>query len=221
MGRKVHPTIFRLGQTTDWGLKWFATKKDFANRLQLDISAKEFLAEELGKSGIDSIEIERYANKVKINILTAKPGLIIGRGGEGVEKLKNELKNRVYGRGAVLEVNVKETKNASLSAGVIAEGIVSDLEKRMPFRKVLKRSIDSAKKAGAKGIKLIVSGRLNGAEIARQETLAWGKVPLHTLRADIDYRSVIAKTIYGTIGVKVWIYRGDIFQNRENNRIKE
>lgn len=219
MGRKVHPIIFRLGQTTDWGLKWFADKKDFAGRLRADTRAKKFLADKLSKSGLDSIEIERFANKVRVNISSAKPGVIIGRGGEGIEKLKTELKAAAYTRDTVLELNVKESKNSSLSAGVIAEGIVTDLEKRMPFRKVLKRSIEQVKKAGAKGIKIIVGGRLNGAEIARSEALSWGKVPLHTFRADIEYKNMTAKTIYGAIGVKVWIYRGDIFQTKETARV--
>jgi len=218
MGRKVHPIIFRLGQTTEWGLKWFADKKDFASRLRADTTAKKFLAGKLSNSGLDFIEIERFANKVRINVSSAKPGVIIGRGGEGIEKLKAELKAVAYTPETVLELNVKEAKNASLSAGVIAEGIVADLEKRMPFRKIMKRSIEQVKKAGAKGIKVIVGGRLNGAEIARSEALSWGKVPLHTFRADIDYRSLTARTIYGAIGVKVWIYRGDIFPTKETAR---
>ena len=215
MGRKVHPIIFRLGQTTDWSLKWFANKKDLAEKLRVDTGAKKFLTKKLSKAGIDAIEIERYADKVRINVIAAKPGLIIGRGGEGIEKVKAELKKNIYARNTMVELNVKEVANAGLSAGVMAEGIVTELEKRMPFRRVIKRAMDQVKKAGAKGVKVIVAGRLNGAEIARQETLSWGKVPLHTLRADIDYKNMVAHTIYGTIGVKTWIYRGDVFQAKE------
>lgn len=216
MGRKVHPKIFRIGFTTDWESKWFSDKQTMPKLLSQDVKAREYLMKKLNKAGVDLINIERHPNKVRVNIHSARPGVIIGRGGEGVERLIKELKLKVFKREKNLEINIKEIKAPFLSAGVVLEGIILDIEKRTPFRRVMKHSMDQVKKAGAKGVKLKVSGRLNGAEIARSEKLSWGKVPLHTMRADIDYAYGIARTIYGAIGVKVWIYRGEVFENEND-----
>jgi small subunit ribosomal protein S3 len=216
MGRKVHPKIFRIGHTTDWLSKWFSGKKSMPKFLSQDIKAREYLAKKIERAGIDQINIERHPNKITINMHSARPGVIIGRGGEGIENLIKDLRLKIFKREKNLEINIKEVKNPFLSAGIVLENMVADTEKRTPFRRVMKNAADQVKKAGAKGVKLMVSGRLNGAEIARSEKISWGKVPLHTMRADIDYAYGIARTIYGAIGIKVWIYRGEVFENDNN-----
>lgn len=215
MGRKVHPKIFRVGQTTDWDSKWFADKKKQASLLKEDVLVRDYLRKRLDKVGLDKITIERFADKIRITVFAARPGMIIGRGGKGVEQLKKEIKEKFFQNKDNFELNIQEVKNPFLSAGVVLENIVADLEKRVPYRKAMKRAISQVQKAGAKGVKVITSGRLDGVEIARQETLSWGKVPVGTLRADIDYAQGIARTIYGVIGVKVWIYRGDVFKEKK------
>lgn len=219
MGRKVNPKIFRIPIIREWDSKWFADKDKFRQFLKEDLQMRKFLEKKLKNCGISKIGIERLANTVKIIIHTAKPGLIIGRGGVDIESLKKELKS-FLGSETVLEINVLEDRAPMLSAAVVLEGVIGDLERRIPFRRVIKKAIQQVKAAGAKGAKVIVSGRLDGAEIARSEKSVWGKLPLHTLRADIDYSRGTAFTIYGTIGVKVWIYKGERFEKKEDKEDK-
>ena len=219
MGRKVNPKIFRIPLIRDWESKWFAKKHEFKQFLKEDIQIREFLSKRLKNCGVSNISIERLANIVRVSISTAKPGLIIGRGGLDIEKLKKELKVFVSDK-IVLEVNVLEEKKPMLSADVILEGVIADLEKRFPFRRTMKKVIRNAKTSEAKGIKVILSGRLGGVEIARSEKLIWGNLPLHTLRADIDYSRGTAATTYGSVGVKIWVYRGEKFEKTKSNQIK-
>ncbi len=212
MGNKVHPKIFRTGVIYSWSSKWFS-KHDFAKLLQEDMKIKGFLRDKLKESAVDRIDIERTARALTIIVHSAKPGFIIGRGGTGIEDLKKQLRG-LLGKGKDklnLNLNVIEITNPSLSANIVLQSMIGETERRMPFRRVLKQHLDRIQKAGAKGAMLQIKGRLNGAEIAREEKLSWGSVPLHNLRADIDYASGFARTLFGTIGIKVWIYRGDIF----------
>ena len=166
----------------------------------------------MSKAGVIEVEIERFANSVKIIISTIRPGFIIGRGGQGIEEWKQKIREKFFPQKNInLDVSVQEVKNSGLSAKATAQAIIDDVEKRLPYRRVMKRAIDQAKKSGAKGVKVKMAGRLGGVEIARRETLGWGKVPLHTMRADIDYAQETAFTTYGTVGIKVWIYKGEIF----------
>lgn len=222
MGQKVHPKIFRTGIIYAWDSRWFATKKEFARLLQEDNKVKTYLRTKLKEASVDRIEVERTHRAITITIHTAKPGVIIGRGGTGVEDLKKALRKIVLSgtkdkkSKLTLNLNVIEIANPSLSAAVVAQSMIADTEKRMAFRRVLKTHLERVQKAGAKGVKLQMKGRLNGAEIAREEKLSWGSVPLQNLRADIDFASDFARTIFGTIGVKVWIYRGEIFDADKN-----
>ncbi len=206
MGQKVNPIGFRLGITRTWDSRWFA-KKDYARLLHEDIKLRRYLKEKLFSAGIARIEIERAANKVKINVHTARPGIVIGKKGAGVETLKADVqklsKNEVF-------LNIIEVKKPEANATLIAENVASQLEKRVAFRRAMKKCMTSAFKQGIKGIKIRVSGRLGGAEIARTEWYSEDSVPLHTLRANIDYGTAEARTTYGVIGVKAWIYHGEI-----------
>lgn len=221
MGQKVNPKIFRMGVNRTWNSKWFCGgKKDYIEKFKQDVNIRKFLIQELREAGVDRVEIERSAKKININVWTAKPGLIIGRGGLGIENLRKKIHKKFLSRPAGIRLsdinlNVTEFDRPNLSAQIIVQSMILDLEKRMPFRRVMKQAISRAERAGALGVKVIVKGRLNGAEIARGEMLTSGKVPLHTLRADIDYARGFAKTTYGTIGVKVWIYKGDVFKKEE------
>ncbi|MDD4996254.1 MAG: 30S ribosomal protein S3 [Patescibacteria group bacterium] len=214
MGRKVNPKIFRTPLIRDWDSKWFAKKYKFRFLLKEDLQIRKFLEKKLKNCGVARINIERMANTIKVIIYTAKPGLIIGRGGVDIEKLKEEIK-KFLSQDMILEVNVLEEKSPAISSMVVLEGAISELEKRIPFRRVMKKIIKQVQVGGAKGVKIIASGRLGGAEIARSEKLIWGSLPLQTLRAEIDYARGTAFTIYGTIGVKIWIYKGEKF-NKEN-----
>ncbi|MBU0646350.1 30S ribosomal protein S3 [Patescibacteria group bacterium] len=212
MGHKVHPKSFRLGVTRSWDGIWFA-KSNYASQLKEDVQIREFLLNKLKEALVDRIEIERSRGNVTVSIHSAKPGIIIGRAGAGIEELNKELKKKFYrGRRVNLNINVKEVQKPSLSARIVAQQIAFDLEKRMPFRRVMKMAIERVLKANAEGVKVTVKGRLNGAEIARSETIAQGKIPLHNLRADIDFVALRAWTTYGTIGVRVWINRGEVFE---------
>jgi len=212
MGKKTHPIAFRLAVTHDWQAHWFADR-DFTSFLREDVSIRAFLLKALREAQVDRVEIERSRQNLIINILAAKPGVVIGRAGAGIEELKKKLKVKFFqGRRTTLSVNVKEIERPALSSRVTGLQIAMDIEKRMPFRRVMKMAIERVMKGGAEGVKITLSGRLNGAEIARTETLAQGKIPLHNLRADIDFASIAANTIYGTIGVKVWINRGEVFE---------
>jgi small subunit ribosomal protein S3 len=192
--------------------------KKYIKNSQEDLRTKRFLLKDLREAAIDRVEIDRSANKISINIFAAKPGIIIGRGGAGAEDLKKKLHVKFLKTFKINEINlnITEVDRPSLSAQILMQSVVLDLEKRMPFRKVMKQMIGKAERAGALGVKVMVGGRLNGAEIARTEMLVSGKVPLHTLRADIDYSRGFAQTTYGTIGVKVWIYKGEIFEKKES-----
>lgn len=211
MGQKVHPRIFRMGIIGTWKSKWFS-KKDYAVFLEQDIRTRKYLAKRLRDAGLASIDIERSGDNVTINLHTSKPGVVIGRGGAGAEDLKKEIKKKFLDKKAHLNINIHEVDRPDLSSPIICQNIIDQLEKRMPFRRVVKRAIEQVMQAGGKGVKIIVGGRLGGSEIARQEKFFQGSVPLHTLRADIDYSRGVAQTTYGVIGVKVWIYRGEIFK---------
>jgi len=220
MGKKVNPKVIRLGITRTWQSRWFSQGKEYIKNVEQDIKIRRYIMRELREAGIDKVEVERNANKINIGIYTAKPGLIIARGGSGIEDLKRKIHSRFLKnhRSSQINVNVFEVDRANLSAQIIVQSMVMDIEKRMPFRRVMKQAMNRVQRAGALGVKTKMSGRLNGAEIAREETLSFGKVPLHTLRADIDYARGTAHTTYGTIGVKVWIYKGDKFEKEKEGK---
>ena len=216
MGQKVNPHGLRVGVIKDWDSRWFAGKSTFGDTLVEDYKIREFLKKKLYKAGIPSIEIERDATKVKVNIECAKPGMVIGQKGAEIDKLRTELEKLTKGKTVL--VNIIEVKNPDLSAQLVAENIASQLEARVSFRRAMKSCIGRTMKLGAKGIKTQVAGRLGGAEIARSESYHEGTIPLQTLRADIDYGVARANTTYGVIGVKVWIYKGEVLKGevREN-----
>ena len=215
MGQKINPTGLRIGVIKDWESRWYAKKSDFGDTLVEDYELREYLLETLAPAGVPKVEIERTAKRVRINIHVAKPGMVIGRGGAEIEKLKATLEKKL---GKEVSLNIIEIKNPDVNAQLVAESIASQLERRISFRRALKQAIGRAMKLGAKGIKCQVSGRLGGAEIARSETYKEGTIPLQTIRADIDYGFAEAKTTYGRIGVKVWIYTGEVLQVSNNER---
>lgn len=217
MGQKVNPVGLRVGIIRDWESKWYAGK-DYANLLHEDIKIRKILKERLYDSAVSSIEIERAANRVNVTISTAKPGMVIGKGGTEVENLRLLLTKLTNKK---VHININEIKKPELNAQLVAEGIAQQLERRISFRRAMKQSIQRTMRAGAKGIKTTVSGRLGGAEIARSEGYSEGTVPLHTLRADIDYGTAEAHTTYGRLGVKVWIYRGEVLPTAKNREAKE
>ena len=207
MGQKVHPNGIRVGVIKDWNSKWYADSKNFADYLVEDHKIREYVKKKLFISGISKIEIERTAKFVKVNVFTAKPGLVIGKGGNLSEALKAELEKMINKE---VNLNIVEVKNIDTDAQLVAEGIANQLERRISFRRAMKQSMQKAMKAGALGIKTAVSGRLGGADMARTEFYKEGTIPLQTLRADIDYGFYEADTTYGKIGVKVWIYKGEV-----------
>ena len=207
MGQKVHPIGLRVGIIKDWDSRWFAKKRDYANLILEDVKIRNFIKKRLYASGVAKIEIERAANRLKVTIHTARPGMVIGRQGAEVELIRKEIEKF---SGKQVQLNIAEVKVPELSAQLVAENIAFQLERRVSFRRTMKQAIGRAMKLGALGVKVACSGRLMGAEIARTESYSEGKVPLHTLRADIDYGFAEANTTYGKIGVKVWIYKGDI-----------
>ena len=213
MGQKVHPHGLRVGVIKDWNSKWYADKKNFADNLVEDNKIREFLKSKLYTAGISKIEIERAAKRVKINIHTAKPGMVIGRGGSGIEVIKQDMKNLVADKNVL--INIVEVKFAENNAQLMAESIASQLEKRISFRRAMKQTIQRAMRTGVKGVKTACAGRLGGAEIARTEQYHEGTIPLQTLRADIDYGFAEADTVYGKIGVKVWVYRGEVLPTKK------
>ena len=228
MGQKVNPHGARVGVIKDWSSKWYANKKDFSSALYEDYQLRNDLKKKLFASGVSRIDIERAANKITVNIRTAKPGIVIGRGGAGIEALKKEIEEKT---GKTCSLNVVEVANPDADAQLVAENIAQQLEKRVAFRRAMKQAIGRAMRVGAKGIKMQVSGRLGGAEIARSEGYHEGSIPLQTLRANIDYGFAEAATTYGRIGVKVWVYKGQVMPgqmaqddqpserpNRRNNR---
>lgn len=207
MGQKVHPNSFRLGVNRSWASRWFS-KKGYASLLHRDITLRKAIKERLNDSGIAKIEIERQVGSVKVHIFTSKPGIIIGRQGAAIEELRTELSARF---GEKIEVNIIEVKKPDLDAQLIAENIASQIERRLPYRRAVKQGMARAIENGLVGVKIRIAGRLNGADIARSEIYKEGNIPLHTLRANVDYATVMAKTTFGAIGVKVWTYKGDIF----------
>jgi len=216
LGQKVHPIGFRLGFIKTWDSRWFA-EKDYPQLLIEDIRIREHLKKKLHHAGVSKIEIERAASKAKkakVSIWTARPGIIIGKKGAEVENLKRELQKMTQKE---IIINIQEVKRAEVNAQLVAENVALQLERRVGFRRVMKKAVSSAMKLGAKGIKIAVSGRLGGAEMARHERYREGRVPLHTLRADIDYGLAEAKTTYGIIGVKVWIFKGEIYPTKEGD----
>jgi small subunit ribosomal protein S3 len=206
MGQKIHPTGFRLAVTRAWGSRWFANNRNFAGMLAEDIQVRDFLKSKLKNAAVSRILIERPAKNARITIYSARPGVVIGKKGEDIENLKSELGRRL---GVPVAVNIEEIRKPEVDAQLISESITQQLEKRIMFRRAMKRAMQNAMRLGAQGIKIMSSGRLNGIEIARCEWYREGRVPLHTLKADIDYGFSEAKTTYGVIGVKVWVYRGD------------
>lgn len=207
MGQKVHPNGIRLGIVKPWNSTWFANTKDFANNLENDFKVRQFLNKELASAAVAKIVIERPAKSIKVTIHTARPGIVIGKKGEDVEKLRAAIAKI---SGVPAQINIAEVRKPELDAKLVAENIAAQLERRVMFRRAMKRAVQNALKLGAQGIKVEVSGRLGGAEIARSEWYREGRVPLHTLRADIDYNTAEAHTTYGVIGVKVWIFKGEI-----------
>ena len=212
MGQKVHPTGLRVGVIKDWSSKWYANSKDFADNLVEDQKIRKFLKKKLFTAGISEIEIERTAKLVKINLYTAKPGIVIGKGGAEVEYIKSEVSKLI---GKDVNLNIVEVKDFDTNAQLVAENIAGQLEKRVSFRRAMKQCMQKAMKSGALGIKTSVSGRLGGADMARTEFYKEGTIPLQTLRADIDYGFAEADTTYGKIGVKVWIYKGEVLPTKK------
>ena len=212
MGQKVHPIGMRVGVIRDWDAKWYA-EKEYAEYLHEDLRIRKFIASKLADAAVSTVEIERAANRVNVSIHTAKPGMVIGKGGAEVENLRKEL-NKLTGKR--VHINIVEIKKPDLDAKLVGEGIARQLENRVAFRRAQKQAIQRTMRSGAKGIKTQVSGRLNGADIARSEGYSEGTVPLHTLRADIDYAWEEADTTYGKLGVKVWIYRGEVLPTKKN-----
>ena len=215
MGQKVNPHGLRVGVIKDWDSRWYANSKDFGDTLVEDYNIRNFIKNKLYLAGIPKVEIERDAKRIRINIFCAKPGMVIGKGGAEIEKLRKECEDRL---GKTVVLNIVEVKRPDLNAQLVAENIASQLERRVSFRRALKQSIGRTMKEGAKGIKTQVSGRLGGAEIARTEQYHEGTIPLQTIRADIDYGFAEAHTTYGRLGVKVWIYKGEVLFDNSNNK---
>lgn len=218
MGQKVHPTGIRLGIVTDWTSKWYADSKNFPELLFTDLKVREYLKKRLAQASVSRIQIERPAKNARISIFTARPGIVIGKKGEDIEKLRNEVSQMM---GIPVHLNIEEIRKPELDATLVAESVAQQLERRIMFRRAMKRAVTNAMRLGAKGVKINVAGRLNGAEIARAEWYREGRVPLHTFRADIDYGFAEAETTYGIIGVKVWIFKGEVFEREEEQAAAE
>ena len=217
MGQKVHPIGIRLGISKDWLSKWFSNSSEFSNNVYQDFLIRKTLNERLKDAATSKIQIERSSEKTTITINSARPGIVIGRKGEGIEGLRSELAKLMNTTINNVHLNIKEIKKPELDAKLVASSITQQLERRVLFRRAMKRAVTNTMRLGAEGIKVKISGRLNGAEIARSEWYQEGRVPLHTLRADIDYGVAEAKTTYGIIGVKVWIFRGEVNQSEKTN----
>ncbi len=215
MGQKVNPIGIRLGITREWTSKWYAGKKEFPRLVHTDFRAREFLRKRLAEASVSRILIERAANKVNITIETARPGIVIGKKGEDIEKLRADVAKLLAKPMQDVRVNIAEIRKPELDAQLVADGIAQQIEKRVMFRRAMKRAVMSTMRSGALGVKVRLSGRLNGAEIARTEWSREGRIPLHTFRADIDYGFAEARTTYGVIGVKVWIFKGEVFDRDE------
>ncbi len=212
MGQKVHPTGIRLGITKQHQSVWYAEKQDYADKLHADLQVRDHLIKKLGHASVSRIEIERPASSAKVTIHTARPGVVIGKKGEDVDRLRAELNVMM---GVPVQINIEEVRKPDLDASLVAQSVAQQLERRVMFRRAMKRAVQNAMRGGAEGIRIQVSGRLGGAEIARTEWYREGRVPLHTLRADVDYSTSEAMTTYGIIGVKVWIFKGEIIGGEE------
>lgn len=208
MGQKVHPTGIRLGISKDWNAKWYAGNNEYAGLLNSDLKIRDFIKERLKDAAVSRIHIERPAKTARITIHTARPGIVIGKKGEDIERLRRTVSQMT---GVPTHISVSEVRKPELDAQLVAESIADQLERRIMFRRAMKRAVGNAMRLGALGIKVTVSGRLNGADIARSEWYREGRVPLHTLRADVDYGTAVGKTTYGVLGIKVWIYKGEVF----------
>ena len=214
MGQKVHPTGIRLGIAKDWNSTWFAEKSEYAEQLNSDLKVRAYLQKRLAQAAVSRIQIERPAKSARITIHTARPGIVIGKKGEDIERLRRDVSQLM---GVPTHITVAEIRKPELDAQLVAEGIAQQLERRIMFRRAMKRAVGNSMRLGALGIKVCVSGRLNGADIARSEWYREGRVPLHTLRADVDYGFFEARTTYGVLGVKVWIYKGEVFNLYESD----
>lgn len=212
MGQKVHPTGIRLGIVKDWSSKWYASSKDYANYLNTDLQVRNFIKKKLERASVSEVRIERPARNAKIIIHTARPGIVIGKKGEDIDKLRTQVSKLM---GIPVHISVEEIRKPEIDAYLVAANVAQQLERRIMFRRAMKRAVGNAMRLGAQGIRINVSGRLNGAEIARTEWYREGRVPLHTLRADIDYGVAESNTTYGVIGVKVWIFKGEILGKQE------
>jgi len=216
MGQKVHPTGIRLGIVKDWNSKWYAGTKDFGGFLFNDLRVREFLQKELAQASVSLIQIERPARNARITIHTARPGIVIGKKGEDIDKLRKKVAKMMDLPAAAVHLNIEEIRKPELDATLVAQSVAQQLERRIMFRRAMKRAVTNSMRLGALGIKIQVSGRLNGAEIARTEWYREGRVPLHTLRADIDYGVASAHTPSGVIGIKVWLFKGEVFGDAES-----
>jgi len=212
MGQKVHPTGIRLGVVKDWTSKWYATSRDYADLLNTDLEVRGFLKKRLSQASVSRIQINRPAKNAHITIHTARPGVVIGKKGEGIDRLRKEVSEKM---GIPVHISIEEIRKPELDARLVAESVAGQLERRIMFRRAMKRAVQTSMRLGAEGIRINIAGRLNGAEIARSEWYREGRVPLHTLRADIDYGLAEAKTTYGVLGVKVWIFKGEVFVGQE------
>ena len=218
MGQKVHPIGFRLGVCKEWTSKWYAESKDYARNLHTDLQVREFLKKKLSQASVSRIQIERPARNARITIYTARPGIVIGKRGEDIEALRKELTGMM---GVPVHVNIEEIRKPELDAQLVAESVAQQIQRRIMYRRAMKRAVTNTMRLGGQGIRINISGRLNGAEIARREWYREGRVPLHTLRADIDYGFAEAHTPSGVIGVKVWIFRGEVFDRGEEQQPAE
>ena len=217
MGQKVHPTGIRLGIVKDWTSKWYADSKEYATLLNNDLEVRDYLKKRLSQASVSRIQIDRPANNAHITVHTARPGLVIGKKGEDIDALRSEVSAMM---GIPVHMSIEEIRKPELDAQLVGESIAQQLERRVMFRRAMKRAVQNAMRLGAEGIKVHISGRLNGAEIARSEWYREGRVPLHTLRADIDYGFAEANTTYGIIGVKVWVFKGEVFGDREEVEVE-
>lgn len=218
MGQKIHPIGFRLAVTKNWSSRWYANSKDFPAMLKEDVKVREYLKRKLSHASVGRVLIERPAKNARVTIFSARPGVVIGKKGEDIEQLRGDLQRIM---GVPVHVSIEEIRKPELDAQLIADGIAQQLEKRIMFRRAMKRAMQNAMRLGAQGIKVMSAGRLNGAEIARSEWYREGRVPLHTLRADIDYAVSEARTTYGIIGIKVWVYKGEVLGRNEHPEVQE
>ena len=220
MGHKVNPKIFRVGTVRTWPSRWFARDHEYAKNLRQDEEIRKLVKMRFSGASVSEVEIERSPNSVTITVHTAKPGMIIGRGGQGADEVKKQIKRRYFERQSTVNFRIQEIENPVANAALVVQAVAQDLEKRIPFRRALKQALGRIERSsGVKGARILVKGRLNGSEIAGDEKLAFGSIPLHTLRANIDYSRGVARTIYGAIGIKVWVYKGEVFDKKKEEKL--